>query len=226
MSLTVFNYGESPIQFELIDGNVMANATLMCKAFNKRPVDWIRLESTKRYTEAIVRKNHIAEDKLITTRPSDPSNGGGSWIHEKLILNLARWLDVDFEIWCDDKIAELLRTGKVELKPLSPAEIILKQAQQLVDHERRLDDIDTRVKKIESHQIVVNHTIMGYANIKRTRISTEIAKELGKKSTKLCAEKGLETFLVPDERFGQVRSYPKEVLEQVFNEYLHIDKNY
>jgi hypothetical protein len=224
-SLKEFSYKGNPIQFEEVDGKIMANATLMCNAFGKRPVDWIRLETSKRYVEAVVRNSHIDENELVTTKKGGSDSIQGTWIHEKLILSLARWLDVDFELWCDEKIAELLRTGRVALKPLTPAELILSQAQQLVDHERRLDDIDSRVKRIEAHQVVVNHTIMGYANIKHAKITTEQAKELGKRATKICTEKKLETGLVPDPRFGQVRNYPKEVLEEVFNEFLHIDKN-
>lgn len=111
---------------------------------------------------------------------------------------------------------------------LSPAELILQQAQQLVDHERRLDDIDGRVKRIEANQPDQQKvfTIMGYANIKKAKVDAEVAKDLGKKASKLCSEKGLTTGLVPDPRWGNVRSYPKEVLEIVFNEFLHIDKNF
>lgn len=111
---------------------------------------------------------------------------------------------------------------------LSPAELILQQAQQLVNHERRLDDIDNRVKKIEAGQPenIKNFTIMGYANIKRTTVNEALAKQLGFKASKLCQERGLKTGLTPHEKWGQVRLYPKEVLEQVFNEHLNIDKNY
>lgn len=226
MNVTVFHYQGSPIQFEEVDGKIMANATLMCAAFNKKPAEWHRLETTKRYIEAVVRNSHIGEEQLIVTKKGGNEATQGTWINEKLILNLARWLNIDFEIWCDERIAELLRTGKVELKPLTPAEIILHQAQQLVEHERRLDEIDTRVKKIEAQQIVVNHTIMGYANIKRVRIDVETAKVLGRKATARCKEKGLGFSDIPDEKWGKVRSYPKEALEQVFNEFLNIDKNY
>lgn len=224
-NIKLFEYKGSPIQFEDVEGKLMANATLMCAAFGKKPADWQRSETAKRYIQAVMENSHIDESELVTVKRGG-SDSQGTWIHEKLILNLARWLNVEFELWCDDKIAELLRTGKVSMQKLSPAELILQQAQQLVNHERRLDDIDSRVKKIEAVQVVVNHTIMGYANIKKAKVSTDNAKELGKKATKLCAEKNLETGLTPDPRYGQVRTYPKEVLEIVFNEFLHIDKNY
>ena len=41
----------------------------------------------------------------------------GTWIHECLILNAARYISVEFELWCDDKVSELLRTGKTQLVP-------------------------------------------------------------------------------------------------------------
>jgi anti-repressor protein len=122
-------------------------------------------------------------------------------------------------IECEEKLKALQ-------PKLSPAELILQQAQQLVDHERRLDDIDAKIKKIETNQSMSSYTILGYAVIKKVSITTIIASELGRKATKICNEQKLETGLIPDQRFGQVRTYPKGVLEQVFNEYLHIDRNY
>lgn len=224
MSLKIYDYCGSKIQFDEVDGKIMANATVMAAAFNKRASDWLKTDKAKTYIQAIATKFVLPENELIIVR-----NGGsdaGTWIHEKLILRYAQWLNVDFEIWCDEKITELIRTGRVEVEKLSPAELILKQAQQLVDHERRLDDIDSRVKKIEAHQVVVNHTIMGYANLKRTSVNMEEAKALGKKAAQLCRERGIEMKLIPDPRFGEVRTYPKEILEKVFNEFLKIDKNY
>lgn len=228
-NLKVFQYNGNTIHFEEVDGKIMANATLMCEAFGKRANDWLALKSTQIYVEAITRKNGSVDNQLVTTRMGGVPGQSlkGTWINEKLILSLARWLDVNFEVWCDEKIAELLRTGKVELKTLTPAELILQQAQQLVNHERRLDDIDTRVKKIEANQPenINNHTIMGYAILKKAKIDYEAAKILGKKATKICIDRGLKTSYVPDPRYTQVRAYPKEVLEEVFNEFLHIDKN-
>ncbi len=43
-----------------------------------------------------------ALSKNYGTVLTDTKTGGdnqGTWIHEKLILKLAQWLDVDFEIW-------------------------------------------------------------------------------------------------------------------------------
>jgi len=105
----------------------------------------MRLPETERYTKAVAGKSLIAENQLVITR-----KGGnvpqGTWIHEKLILKLASWLNVDFEIWCDERIAELLCTGQTQLAspaPVTAVELILQQAQVLVEQERQITAMQT-----------------------------------------------------------------------------------
>ena len=118
--LTKYAYDGHEIQLDLVDGKVMANATAMCKVFGRLPKDWIKLETTQNYISAYVRKNPTCKDQLVTSKFGSPENGGGTWINEALILRLAAWLNVDFEIWMDEKIAELLRTGKTEITSSLP----------------------------------------------------------------------------------------------------------
>lgn len=127
MELIVKQFGENGIEFQVINGEVYANATLMCKAFGKRPIDWSRLPQTERYLMAL--KSKCENLTLIESRHG--GNESGTWIHEKLILKLAQWLDVDFEIWCDEQIATLLKTGKVEAKPMNQLEMISFMALQM-----------------------------------------------------------------------------------------------
>lgn len=127
-NIQLFQYNDTPMEFEVIDGQVFANATIMCQAFNKRPSKWLELESTKRYLDALQVKTDLGTSLVETRKGNSNDFSQGTWIHEKLILKLAQWLDVNFEIWCDEKIAELLRTGKAELdkpKELSRKEILL-----------------------------------------------------------------------------------------------------
>ena len=132
----VYDYKGSQISF--INGDsVMINATQMAKSFGKRVPEWTRLQSTKDFLDNLwtVRKNldpvvqkmhydieqvddkglnHILKSfdrdlHLIVT-----TNGGqiqGTWMHEDVALEFARWLSPAFAIWCNDKIKELLKTG-------------------------------------------------------------------------------------------------------------------
>lgn len=65
--IKVFNYNGSDITFSNGNG-VMVNATEMAKVFNKRPVDYLRLPSTTILINAIVKKSHISENQLVTTK--------------------------------------------------------------------------------------------------------------------------------------------------------------
>ena len=45
--------------------------------------------------------------------------GGGTWLHPKLAVSFARWLDLKFAIWADLHIDALLRSREVA-RDLSP----------------------------------------------------------------------------------------------------------
>jgi phage antirepressor YoqD-like protein len=124
-NLRIYDYNGFPVQFDEVNGRIMANATTMAAPFGKQPKDWLKTEKAKNYIETIGRKVLIPDYEIVVVKSGSPDNGGGTWIHEKLILRFAQFLSTDFEIWCDDKIAELIRNGRVELSPQSEAEAVL-----------------------------------------------------------------------------------------------------
>ncbi len=102
----VFQYNGSQITFLSGDENTMINATEMAKPFGKRPIDYLRLPSTNELLKAIVRKSHSDEKQLVKV-----INGGyhpGTWLHEDVALDFAQWLSIDFRLWCNDRIKEIL----------------------------------------------------------------------------------------------------------------------
>lgn len=114
--IKVFNYNGSDITFSSGNG-VMVNATEMARAFDKRPIDYLRLPTTIELVNAIVRKSHISESQLIITKQGSSINGGGTWLHEDVALDFAQWLSVDFRLWCNDRIKELLKHGMTATQP-------------------------------------------------------------------------------------------------------------
>ena len=120
--LIVKEYLGNGIEFKVVNGAVYANATSMARIFDKEVRRWTALESTKRYIKALTEKT--ATDMTIVNQGGNP-NEQGTWIHEKLVVKFAEWLDIEFEIWCDEQIATLIREGEVTLKPKSEEEMIL-----------------------------------------------------------------------------------------------------
>jgi KilA-N domain len=117
MNAQIFQYQNSPVEFRLIDGEVYANATEMCRPFGKKVSHFLQLPNTIAYMDALRAMTDNPPSLIISEKGGNVRGGGQTMIHQKLILRMAAWLDVRFEIWCDERIAELLRTGQTSLAP-------------------------------------------------------------------------------------------------------------
>lgn len=104
----VYDYKGSQISF-MSGENVMVNATQMAKPFEKRPIDWLQNQSSIEYLNELskVRKSTLADLVQVTKG----GNNSGTWMHEDVAMEFARWLSPAFAIWCNDRIKELLKTG-------------------------------------------------------------------------------------------------------------------
>ena len=104
----VYDYKGSQISF--ISGeNVMINATQMAKPFGKEAKHWLLNQSTRDFIQALSEVRNLTSADLVKV-----TKGGieqGTWMHEDVALEFARWLNPAFAIWCNDRIKELLKTG-------------------------------------------------------------------------------------------------------------------
>lgn len=148
--LTIREYLGNKIEFKMIDGNVYTNANQMANGFggSDKLKNWKSSPNTKRYIEALEKslgKNYPTE--LILVNQGGKAKEQGTWIHEKLILNFARYLNVEFELWCDEQIATLLREGKVELqpKPMSIQQMMIITLQEQEKLANRVNSIEDKV---------------------------------------------------------------------------------
>lgn len=122
------------------DNSGWFNATEAAKRFNKEPYMWLRQRESVEYLVALAKHqskcdfmeefnkiitlrsiSSLSQSKLlklakktglVKTKSGSPENGGGTWLHPKLALVFARWLNIDFAIWCDEQIDNLLRTNQ------------------------------------------------------------------------------------------------------------------
>ena len=144
-----------------------------------------------------------------------------------------------FRKWITSEVIPAIRkTGKYEekKKPLTQAELILQQAQWMVEAESRINNIennviglantiednDKSIKRLENNQrrtVTSNHlTVIAYANIKGIKPKSYHAPSVGKKATKICREKDLLIGTTVDSRYGLINTYPVEVLDEIFFE--------
>jgi phage antirepressor YoqD-like protein len=197
----VLTYEGSKVTFSKGD-DVMVNATQMAKTFGKRPVDWLRLPTSKTFLEELskVRKSHF--EKLVKTQAGGANPG--TWFHEDVAIEFARWLSPAFAIWTNDQIKILMTTGNVALdfessdlimaRALQVAQRTLerhKQAIQILQGENEIqkEEIKVLVPKAEYTDEVLQST--------STFTTTQIAKDFGlsaKTLNKKLKEAGIQFF--------------------------------
>lgn len=128
-ALQVFSYKGSNVTFSNENG-MWVNATEMAKPFDKFPYDWLRLQSSKDFLSALVSIRGLNyEDGGINYEESSQfiktieGRNGGTWFHEDVAIEFARWLSPAFAIWCNDRIKEMF-TGTMAKYPMTSDEAI------------------------------------------------------------------------------------------------------
>lgn len=108
--IQIFNYNGNGVTFCKGD-SVMVNATEMAKPFGKEAKHWLVNQTTKEYIEELANVRNLTFADLVQVRQGSPDNGGGTWFHEDVAMEFARWLSPAFAIWCNDRIKELMQVG-------------------------------------------------------------------------------------------------------------------
>jgi phage regulator Rha-like protein len=116
------------------------------------------------------------------------------------------------------------------VRPLSPAEFLVQQAQMLLEQERRVAKVEEEqraqtlqigsvAQRLDQIETAVDYfTILGWHRISNRRVALpeQAASQLGKAATKFCKQNGIQMGTSPDTRYGTVHTYPKWVLDQLF----------
>lgn len=111
----VRQYKGNNISFAKNNG-IMVNATEMAKPFGKSTKDWMVNKSTTEFLKELSSVRGIPLSQLVVVKKGNSSQfDQGTWMHEDVALEFARWLSPKFAIWCNDQIKELIATGNVSL---------------------------------------------------------------------------------------------------------------
>ncbi len=126
-----FHYQGQPVRFNTAG---WIDASSVAKRFGKEPTTWLRTIETVEYMSALAEalsgkgvsetdldmlrsmETRGREAKALTLKLAKKTGlvitkagrGGGTWLHPKLAVAFARWLDLKFAVWCDLHIDALL----------------------------------------------------------------------------------------------------------------------
>lgn len=106
-NLSTRAWNGTPIARRTTDGYV--NATAMAKASGKQWNNYFQTDRASTYLEALSRNLGIQVAALYVAKP-----GEGTWIHPRLAVDFARWINTDFAVWMDTWfLEEISRVSQV-----------------------------------------------------------------------------------------------------------------
>ena len=205
MSNKVFSYDNNPITFQLGEAT-MVNATEMAKPFGKLVKDWLKNNQTKAFLNELSAVRRIVLTDLVKVKQGGTAQG--TWLHEDVALEFARWLSPAFAIWCNDRIKELMRHGMTATPQtldaiLNDPDTMIRTLQALKSEREKVAQANRRIATLtdqrdcyhsENQRLQRLHTgyrktierqapLVEYANnvlnSESTYTTTQIAKELG-----------------------------------------------
>lgn len=187
--------------------------------------------------------NKIAEVENVDCIPPHkvmkPENsrlqGGWNKIDYFLTLNTAKMICMLENNPQGDKIRkyfiECEREAKEKSKlqsSLSHSELILEMAKANVERERQMKELKQEqtdqhmdMLKLQNNvnRFATNNkylTVIAFANMKNVRAKDYNASAIGRMAAKQCADKNISMGSVVDSRFGNIKTYPIEILKDIF----------
>lgn len=204
-----YDYNGTAITFQH-GANVMVNATEMAKPFDKHAKHWLGNQSTKEFLEALTKVRNLTLADLVTVRYG--GDNPGTWMHEDVAMEFARWLSPKFAIWCNDRIKELLTQGVTTINDDDATiekamDILHKRLEQSRAEAQRLqmqNDIQDQQLRIQAPKVEYHDKVLASQSTYNT---TQIAKEFGWGAVTL--NKKLQDLGIQYKQHGQWLLYAK-----------------
>jgi len=115
------SWNGTAIPRRVADGYI--NATAMCKANGKRWAKYRESDRCQTYLDALAETSEIRTFDLIESRQGQ---GGGTWVHPQVAIDLARWISADFAVWMDGFMIDAFD---------NPAKVVNELSRNLSDEE-------------------------------------------------------------------------------------------
>jgi len=164
------------------------NATQAAGKFGKRIDHWMDNQETKDYISAVCAISNTPVSGYLKTKRG---NSGGTWLHPKLAVAFARWLDPNFAVWCDAQIDELIhgKAGKIELR--HDAAVSYKIMSDMLTMTREDQGKETKFFHYSNEALLINEVLTGVREkIDRNaldKISLDLLARLEQRNTALIA---------------------------------------
>lgn len=146
------------------------NATEIAAMFGKQVYEWLRLPETERYIAALCEreeekqansntgKSRITKSRFIRSKRG---NNGGTWLHPSLAVIFARWCDINFSIWCDEQIANIMSGGKAWQAERKESKIAFQVMAEVLQAKREAEGKTTASHHYSNEALLCNEALSG-----------------------------------------------------------------
>lgn len=180
-------YNGADFQFT-VEGYV--NISPVSKVFGKRPGDYLRLQRTQEYIQALVQKytatgNPATEETFVYSVVGGDPQKQGTWLHPKLLIDFARWVNPEFALWCDEQVESILKANsKPFIMPTTLLEAGKLWVAELEAHEETKALLADAKQIIEANKpkVTYHDVVLKCPNLVSV---SEIAKDFGISAVKL-----------------------------------------
>jgi toxin-antitoxin system, toxin component, bro domain protein len=151
-NVKIFEYNGTPVKFSTDNESfVMINATEMAKKFGKKSNYWIKTNAAKSFINAVSKLKKIDLADLLIVKYGGEPGTNGTWMHEDVAFEFARWLDPEFGLWCNDVVKGLVKNNFD--KKMSDEEILRKAIlianNQLEEAKKELEELRPKAKTLD-----------------------------------------------------------------------------
>lgn len=156
MQLNTLAYEGHPIT---IRNDGWFNATEAAARFGRKPAHWLELPNTKGYIAALAKALglNVGKSDFALVRTQRGGKAPGTWLHPKLAVAFARWLDDDFAVWCDCQIDNIIR-GKQDWGRMRHVSVASAKLLHAMVKECR----ESAGKTAENHHFMTEHKLVNW----------------------------------------------------------------
>ena len=202
------------------NNQLVTNSLLVAQKFNKQHAHVIRsikdlISANPKLDALFVSATYF--DEQSKERPMYIMNRDGFSL---LVMGFTGKDALNFKLEFIEAFNNMERQIKEVAKPLSSAEMFLQNAQLMVEHDKRISNVESElhILKAQTTTRPDYFTIVGYGTLHHVSVNLRQASILGRRASELCKRRNLSTDRIPDPRFGEVKMYPREVLDEVFEQ--------
>lgn len=168
MNLVTRDYEGHPVMFNDVG---WINATERANRLGRRVDKWLKSKETQDYIAALCQMTDTPKMGYVKTSKATLATGGGTWLHPKLAVPFARWLDPKFAIWCDTQIDGLIRNKDDWRKLRHISTSTSKVMDQTLQEVRRAAGKDTQSHHHVNEHRLINSLLTGeYEDLNRNTL--------------------------------------------------------